>query len=175
MRILTYCVMPNHWHLVLYPKKDADLSAFMQRVTTTHVRQRRTSTATIGHGHLQGTYKSFPVAFDRYLQQLILYVEQNPLRATLVWRAEDWGWSGLWRRVRGSGKEKQLLSPLPTTLPQEYLRAVNTLLKEEDIERLRRSLNKGAPYGGDAWVTRMADRYAMGSTLRKPGRPKSTD
>ncbi len=36
MRILAYCIMPNHWHLVLYPKQDGDMSEFMRWVTTTH-------------------------------------------------------------------------------------------------------------------------------------------
>jgi len=40
MRVLAYVIMPNHWHLVLYPINDRDLSEFMRWVTTTHVRQR---------------------------------------------------------------------------------------------------------------------------------------
>ena len=36
MRILAYCLMPNHWHLVLYPRADGDLSKFLQRITLTH-------------------------------------------------------------------------------------------------------------------------------------------
>ncbi len=70
MRILAYCIMPNHWHLVLYPKKDTDMGEFMRWITTTHVRQRRVQTKSVGHGHLyQGTYKSFPVQTDRYAQE----------------------------------------------------------------------------------------------------------
>lgn len=57
MRILSYCIMPNHWHLVLHPKQDGDMSEFMRWVTTTHVRQRRVMTKSVGDGHLyQGTY-----------------------------------------------------------------------------------------------------------------------
>lgn len=39
MRILGYVVMPNHWHLVLWPQSDGDLAAFMQRLTVAHVRR----------------------------------------------------------------------------------------------------------------------------------------
>jgi len=75
MRVLAYCIMPNHFHLVLYPHNDGDLGEFMRWVTTTHVRQRRAQTETIGHGYLyQGTYKSFPVETETYLQQLMVYV-----------------------------------------------------------------------------------------------------
>ena len=39
MRLLCYCVMPNHWHLVVSPEHDGDLAAFLQRLTITHVRR----------------------------------------------------------------------------------------------------------------------------------------
>ena len=76
MRLLAYTIMPNHWHLVLYPKKDTDMKDFMHWLTTTHVRQRRAKTKSIGHGHLyQGTYKSFPIEEDQHLTTVIRYVE----------------------------------------------------------------------------------------------------
>jgi len=59
VRILSYCLMPNHWHLVLWPLSDGDLGRFMQRLTTTHVRRWHLDHRTGGTGHLyQGTYKS---------------------------------------------------------------------------------------------------------------------
>jgi len=39
MRLLSYCIMPNHWHLVLYPKKDGDLIKFMGWLSNTHTRR----------------------------------------------------------------------------------------------------------------------------------------
>lgn len=173
MRILSYCIMPNHWHLVLYPINDTDMGEFMRWVTTTHVRQRRVMTKSIGCGHLyQGTYKSFPIQTDIYVQQLILYVEQNPLRAKLVKRAENWKWSSLWRREFGNKEEKKLLSSLPTKLPINCLESVNTILKSDKLEIIRKSVNKGTPFGSDNWIDKMVDRYKMGSTVRGVGRPK---
>jgi putative transposase len=173
MRILAYCVMPNHWHLVLYPKNDRDLSEFMRWVTTTHVRQRRVQTKSIGHGHLyQGTYKSFPVETDKHLVDLIRYVEQNPLRARLVRRAEDWKWSSLYRRMRNMPKDKKLLDRLPTVLPSNYKESVNDLLSKEIVETVRHSITKGLPYGGEAWVQSVVREYNLQSSTRGPGRPK---
>jgi len=72
MRILSYCIMPNHWHLVLYPRTDTNLTEFMGWLTSTHVRQYRTRTNTIGYGHLyQDRYKSFPAEANEYCQTLI--------------------------------------------------------------------------------------------------------
>jgi putative transposase len=171
MRILAYCIMPNHFHLVVHPRSDGDLGEFMRWVTTTHVRQRRAQTETIGYGHLyQGTYKSFPVETERYLQQLMVYVEQNPLRAKLVPRAETWQWSSLWRREHDT--TKTLLEKLPIELPKEYLDVVNTLPNDEQLEHIRTSVNRGAPFGSSMWVDEIVQRFKLESTIRKPGRPK---
>ncbi len=173
MRILGYCIMPNHFHLVLYPKKDTDMGKFMRWLTTTHVRQRRVATQSVGHGHLyQGTYKSFPVETSKYLTDLIRYVEQNPLRAKLVRHAQDWKWSSLWRREKGTVRDKKLLSELPIELPSNYLRSVNEIYSNELLKKVRYSVNKGMPYGGDSWVGGMIKKYGMESATRMPGRPR---
>ncbi|MBU3942870.1 transposase, partial [Patescibacteria group bacterium] len=99
MGILSYCIMPNHWHLVLYSKTDGNLQLFMRWLSMTHTRRWHSQHKSIGSGHLyQGRYKSFLVQEDDYLLQLFKYVERNPLRAKLVNKAEDWKWSSLWRR-----------------------------------------------------------------------------
>lgn len=172
MRIIAYCIMPNHWHLVLYPHTDSVLGEFMSWLTSTHVRQYRTRTKTIGYGHLyQDRYKSFPVETDNYCNTLVRYVEQNPLRAKLVHRAEEWQWSSLWRREKG-GKTEKLLSSLPTELPDNYLKSVNEIFTDEQIETIRQSVNKGKPFGTDRWVNELVDRFGLEHTMRGPGRPK---
>jgi putative transposase len=52
MRILSYCLMPNHWHLVLYPFKDNDLSNFMHWITLAHTQRWHVHYKNIGTGHL---------------------------------------------------------------------------------------------------------------------------
>lgn len=172
MRILAYCIMPNHWHLVLYPRNDRDLSEFMRWVTTTHVRQRRTRTKSVGQGHLyQGAYKSFLVQDDTYLIDLIRYVEQNPLRAKLVDNAQDWEWSSLYQRVNQTSLNRRLLDSLPTILPSNYLESVNDILSASQLRTLRTSVNKCVPYGDASWVDRKVQEYNLQGVLRPPGRP----
>jgi putative transposase len=48
MRILAYCLMPNHWHLVLYPRADGDLAKFLQPITLTHTQRDHARTRTAG-------------------------------------------------------------------------------------------------------------------------------
>src|SRR5258706_11434468 len=96
VRLLAYCLMPNHWHLVLHPKGDGELSSYMRWLSNTHVRRWRQHSHSVGQGDVyQGRYKSFPVQEDAYLARLLRYVESNALRAGLFRRAELWRGVGL--------------------------------------------------------------------------------
>lgn len=175
MRILAYVLMPNHWHLVLYPKKDGDLGAFMHRLTNAHTRKVHAKTKTNGSGHLyQGRYKSFLVDSDRYLLALIKYVERNPVRARLVKKVEEWRWGSAFRRLNKRNQSHKFLSASPEALPMNYRKWVNTPDKEDDLRAVRTSVQKGVPYGKEVWVLNMVKKYKMESTLRSPGRPKKT-
>ena len=89
-----YCIMGNHWHLLLWPRGDGDLSRFMRWVTLTHTQRYHTSHGTVGIGHLyQGRYKSFPVQSDSHYLNVLRYIEANPVRAGLVKNAGLWAWS----------------------------------------------------------------------------------
>ena len=100
MRILSYCLLPNHWHFVLWPQREGDLGAFLQKLTITHARNWQVCRRRVGYGHLyQGRYKSFPIENDEHFYQVARYVERNAKRACLVRRAEYWQFSSLWRRA----------------------------------------------------------------------------
>src|SRR5580658_4852034 len=72
MDLLSYCLMPNHWHLVLRPAGDNDLGRFMQRLTITHTRRWKEHYHEVGHGHLyQGRFKSFPVQEDPHFLTVV--------------------------------------------------------------------------------------------------------
>ena len=173
MRLLAYCLMPNHWHLLLWPRKDGELAAFMQRLTTTHVRRWHRHRHSDGRGHLyQGTYKSFPVQDDGHFLNVARYVERNALRAGLVERAEQWQWCSLWRRERGSPQERGLLSEWPVQRPRDWLRWTNQPQTQKELEALRESLRRGRPFGDPAWQRVTASRLNLEATFRPRGRPR---
>jgi putative transposase len=173
MRILAYIIMPNHWHLVLWPQEDKDLSKFMHLLTNRHTRNVHVRTKTIGHGPLyQGRYKSFIVDSDNYLKTLIKYVEQNPVRANLVNKCQDWRWGSAYVRTKGTNEQKKLLNEGPVPLPQPYVTWINSVEKEDQIKTIRYSINKGVPYGRETWVDMMIDKYNLETTKRGVGRPK---
>jgi putative transposase len=95
-RLLAYCVMPNHWHLVVWPHRDGELSRFAGWLSLTHTQHWHAHRQNTGTGHVyQGRFKSFPVRDDGHLLAVCRYVERNALRAGLVRRAEDWPWGSL--------------------------------------------------------------------------------
>ncbi|MBT8083712.1 MAG: transposase, partial [Woeseia sp.] len=94
MRVISYCLMPNHFHFVLWPHSDGDLSKWMQWLLTTHVRHYHRLRDTDGRVW-QGRFKAFPIQTDRHLLTVMRYVERNPLRANLVESARQWSWSSL--------------------------------------------------------------------------------
>ena len=115
-RLLAYCVMPTHWHLVVWPQEDGALSRFMAWLTLTHTHRWHAQRHSAGTGHVyQGRFKSFPVQADEHFYTLCRYVERNALRAKLVPRAEQWRWGSLHRWKSGTAKEKAALAawPLP--------------------------------------------------------------
>ena len=175
--LLAWCLMPNHWHLVLRPARSGDLARFMGWLCVTHVRRHHRAHRTRGGGHLyQGRFKSLPVQDDEHLLILLRYVEANALRARLVGRAQRWRWCSLWR---GTGrKDKNALPALaasPVPRPGNWLTRVNAEMEAGELKRLRESVRRGRPFGDDEWVVRTAKRLALTFTLRNPGRPtKST-
>lgn len=173
MRLLAWCLMPNHWHLVLWPEADGDLGRFVRRLTQRHTQARHRRLGTTGQGHLyQGRYKAFLVQDDAHLFTVCRYVERNPLRAGLVAAAADWPDSSL-AHMRRRGPTRLLdVSPLPR--PAGWADTVDRPETPLELEALRRSVRRGAPFGGSDWVAAMADRYRLHASLRPRGRPPRT-
>ena len=171
MRLCGYCIMGTHWHLVLWPRADGDLSHFMRWVTVTHTQRWHAAHGASGIGHLyQGRFKSFPVQDDwRYLS-LLRYVEANPLRAGLVERAEAWPWSSL--AIRCGARKEIALGPGPTRLPDDWLHHVRTAVEPAEQEAIASCIRRGCPYGSSPWVAQTVRLLGLQSTVRPRGRPK---
>jgi putative transposase len=172
MRILAYCLMPNHWHLVLWPRRDGDLSDFIGWVTLTHTQRWHAFHRSAGTGHLyQGRFKSFLVQADAHFLTVCRYVERNALRAGLVDRAEQWRWSSLWCYCRARRSAPAWLATWPVERPRNWIGWVNEPQTETELEALRQSVQRGCPFGREAWVRIAAERLGLHTTLRPRGRP----
>ncbi len=165
MRVLGFCLMPNHFHLVLWPRAEGDLSRYLQWLLTSHVRRYHRRYRSSGHVW-QGRFKAFPIEEDAHLLTVLRYVERNPLRARLVKRAENWRWSSLSRPKAGFIHE----SPVP--LPRNWVARVNAHETATELAALRNSVNRATPFGSPTWVTRTAKRLGLEASLRPRGRPR---
>jgi REP-associated tyrosine transposase len=122
--LLAYCLMPNHWHLVLWPTMPRALSAYMHWLTSTHVLHVHRRRGTKGHGHIyQERFRHVPVQNVERFLVLCRYVEGNALAAGLVKNAEDWPYCSLSRTKAPNGRE--LLSDWPVPRPPDWLPYVN--------------------------------------------------
>ena len=172
-RLLACCVMPNHWHLVVWPRRDGELSRFIGWLTLTHTQRWHAHRQSTGTGHVyQGRFKSFPVRDDGHLLTVCRYVERNALRAGLVRRAEDWPWGSLHHWKYGTEKGKSLLAAWPLPRRARWCEYVNAPQTEAELAALRRCVERGCPFGGDAWRDQMVRRLGLETTLRPRGRPK---
>ena len=146
MRLCGYCLMSNHWHLLLWPRGDSDLPDFMRWITLTHTQRHHAAHGTVGTGHLyQGRYKSFPVQDDAHYLTVLRYIEANPLRAGLVERAGQWPWSGL--AVRQGREIGFVMTEGPVDLPEDWARFVQEYGDENQMVDLARSIKRGTPLG----------------------------
>lgn len=172
-RLLAYCLMPNHWHLVVWPRKDGELSKFVGWLTLTHTQRWHAHRRSTGSGHVyQGRFKSFPIQENDHLYTVARYVERNALQANLVRRAEHWRWGSLYRRLRGSAEDRALLAAWPSPRKPGWVDYVNTPQTPAELQAVRRSLDRGNPFGDEAWTERAVRRLGLESTTRPRGRPK---
>jgi putative transposase len=167
VRLLAYCLMPNHFHLVLWPRKDGELSDYMMWLLTAHVRRYHQHYHSSGHVW-QGRFRAFPIQEDDHLLTVLRYTERNPLRAELVERAQDWRWSSAGPAWAG----KPVLDPGPVPRPDNWLQYVNEPQTEAEVERLRECLRRGRPFGNSSWMEKTAHRLGLEASLRPRGRPR---
>jgi len=171
--LLAWCLMPNHWHLVVHARSQTNLSTWMQWVTVTHTHRWHAHTHTAGEGPLyQGRFKSFPMQEDGHFLTVCRYVEANPRRANLVKRAEQWQRSSLWVRRAGTSGLKRWMRPWPVDRPRNWVAEVNQPMDQHVLQSVRQSVTKGAPLGSEAWTSRIAIRLGLDITLRSRGRPR---
>ena len=169
--LICYQWMKNHWHMVLSPRADKAMSAFLGWVTMTHTQRYHAHNKTTGYGHVyQGRYKSFPVQDDEHFHTVCRYVERNALTAKVVQRSEDYRWGSLWNWRGGESEIK--LAKWPVKRLPRWVERVNLPLTKKEREALEVCIKRGRPYGTDDWVQSTAKETSLQITLRARGRPR---
>jgi putative transposase len=193
IKLFAYCLMSNHFHLLLQTEKGDELSRCMQWLMTSHVRRYHRHYGTSGHVW-QGRFKSFIVQQDEHLLTVARYVESNPVRAKMVESAADWPWSSYHYRV-GTGSEQSEvpvplktasqppqqgqapvepdpIDPLPVMFTDDWATFLEQPFSTNDQTGLRQSIFRQAPFGSVGWQESVCRMFGLESTIRPVGRPK---
>jgi putative transposase len=150
VRLLAYVLMPNHWHLVVWPNTDEALSDLMKWVTATHAQTWRRTNGSVGRGSVyQGRFKAIAVQHDGHFLRLCHYVERNALRAHLVARAEEWPWTSASPEARLP--RRPALSAWPVPCPRDWIARLNLPEVADEMEAVRRSVRASTHYGSADW------------------------
>ena len=174
MRVLGYVLMPNHFHLVLWPRRDGALSEFMRRLTVTHTQRWHANHHTAGTGPLyQGRFKSFPIQQDDHFLTILRYVQRNPVRAGLCTRAEAWPWGSALHDV-SKDRPPWLTGPPGWPVPRrrDWVAWINRAQTAKEETAVKKCISRGRPLGTQEWIERTAGMLDLQSTLTPRGRPK---
>lgn len=173
MRVCGYCIMSNHWHMLLWPPEDDTMPRFMHWITVTHARRWHMAHGTTGIGHIyQSRYKSFPVQSNGRYLKVLRYIEANPLAAGMVQAAGEWPWSSFACRFGGDIDKPFKLDAGPLPVPKNWKEIVNQKFEQEESAEIGNCIKKGCPFGEEEWKMETAKELNLESTLRKAGRPR---
>jgi len=170
MRILAYCIMRNHFHLLLWPYNGRDLPDFMHLLMSVHIGRYLRHYPPASPGHIyQSRYTNSIVETGSSVLAVARYIEANALSANIVQRAEDYRWSSA--SPYALGDDRPTLSDWPVPKPADWLTLLNLRTPAQELKRIQRSAARGAPYGSPAWVDRIVKEYQLEHTIRRCGRP----
>lgn len=169
MRILAGCLLPDHFHLLLWPHEDGDLSRWMTGLMTRHVRRYRKKYG--GEGRVwPRRFKAFPVEPGSALLDVIHFIESHPARSGLVRKASDWPWGSF--EIRRQGNPHGFLAEAPHPIPANWPDQVLGEMEPDALKQLRYCSQRGAPYGSAEWVNQMVSDLSLETTMRPHGRPR---
>jgi putative transposase len=177
-RLYGYCLMTNHFHLLLAPEPGVRISRILQSLTVAHTWHYDKGQGTSGHVW-QGRFKSPVIQDDDHALVVLRYIEANPLRAGLVADLAAYPWSSY--GAHGLGRADPLLRPLPVwqALRRDegerrafWRQWVQTPLTEAELAAVRRSVVSGRPYGAPAWVEATGAAIGFRLSQRPRGRPR---
>jgi putative transposase len=174
IRLLNFCAMRTHFHLIVWPETDQQLPLFMHWLTGTHGLRFRDATGTIGEGAVyQGRYKAIPVQTEDHFLRVARYVERNPVRAGLVWRAQEWRWGSLWHRQ--VARDGFPLAKWPVDEPEGWVDHVNQPQSFAELAAIRRCINRGCGVGDASWQKEVANTLGIPGYFRENGPPRCND
>src|SRR5215204_252219 len=160
MRILAYCIMRNHFHVLVLPFHGDDLPRFMQLLMNVHIHRYLKHYPPSSPGHIyQGRYTNSLVESGRSLLAVARYIEANAFTARIVERAQDYPWSSASPEAADGGRP--VLAPWPVERPENWSTLLNLRTPASELTRIQRSASRGMPYGSLDWTRRMVKQFEL--------------
>jgi putative transposase len=176
-RLLGYCLMTNHFHLLLRPEVGQSTSRILQSLSVAHTWRYHKRYHTLGHVW-QVRFKSPVIPDDAHLLVVLRYIDANPLRAKMVTDPAEHRWSSF--LDHSSGQDDTLLRPFPeweelgktdAERRRRWRAEVCAVQSEAALMTVRSSLRSGRPFGASEWTEQMAARLNFELDPRPQGRP----
>jgi putative transposase len=136
IRLLAFCLMPNHLHLVLWPETDDAVERFVGWLLLTHAKRFNAFHDRCGPLYPK-RYEAVSVQAGRNLYRVIRYVERNPCAARLARTPDDWRWSS------AAPTSPIRLSEWPVPRPPDWKDFVRAEIESGELEQIRRHLKRG--------------------------------
>ncbi len=175
--LFAYCLMTNHVHLMIQVTNDHTISKIMQSITIAHTKRYHFKYQVSGHVW-QGRFKSPIVGGDDHVMRVMQYIEQNPVRARMVERLDEYQWSSYKLNIRL--KESKMIDRDKNEMFQRlgendrqrskvYKENSHEYLEIKDLHRMQKAFVSKAGYMSDKFKNQIE---AMLPKKRKRGRPR---
>ena len=173
LEILGFCIMINHVHFLVIPKKEDSLATVFR---IAHTRYSQYFNKKINaHGHLwQGRFYSC-VLDDRRLLATARYIERNPVRANVVKKPADYAWSSAKRHSGILHKDIIDTNSLFKYIDIEQSQWIDFIDKSDepdDISMIRKYTMTGRPLGSNSFVGKLEKMFDERLHALPIGRPK---
>jgi len=168
-KVWAYCLMSNHFHLLLEPAREDSLGRCLHGTTFRYAQHFNLKYGRSGR-LWQNRYFSCTVDKEEYLWVVARYIEKNPVRAKMVKKAEDWKWSSARAHIKGM-RDDILSFPdwLNESEREEYGRFIMEEGKEDEI---RKATSTGRPLGKVDFYKRLEKLLKRRLIPRRGGRPR---
>jgi putative transposase len=168
-KVWAYCLMNNHFHLLVAPYGLGGLGKLLHGLTFRYAQYFNNKYARTGR-LWQNRYFSCTVDKDEYLWSVAKYIEMNPVRARIVKKPEEWRWSSALAHMKAKGDcDIKLYEWLSDEERKSY---VDFLVTSSDEEKIRKATSTGRPLCGERFLNKLKTILNRDLKPRKGGRPR---
>jgi putative transposase len=149
LRLYAFCIMPNHWHLLMEGDTGPEVIKGLHWLGTTHAVRLRRDTATIGRGAVyQNRFRGYPIQRNGAFYRVAHYIERNPVDANLCRSPGDWHWSS----AKPMKSNDIILADWPVAKPKNWAETISRPLDEHTKNEIRNHEALQHPFGDTEWV-----------------------